>query len=324
MGVADRQLTPRLRRLLARASSSSHPPHRSALSPPHGARDDDDVQSWFRAASSTSRAVALLRRFRCDVVPQAWAPLCFADPVRPATAACARWTGADASTPPPPPSSSPLLFLLNSVFLHETSLFLLLLRHPLPFSSLAPLCPASLREPAMLGSTDTSVNAASPRGFYVLERNRWRVCAPDSVEATWLAAATPAINVQLECGASGDGGSGGVRDAVLSRLPSHDFLEHLIWPTHAAGAVRPDLVADDVWVDSASVRDHSLRYFGDAWWAPCASALTFTQWHRAVLEHAATTRDGDNDGGHDGGTDESVDGAFARRWMGDLYLRHIF
>ncbi|KAG5473183.1 hypothetical protein CUR178_03102 [Leishmania enriettii] len=128
-----------------------------------------------------------------------------------------------------------------------------------------------------------------------------------------------AIGVQLELGASADpaaghvegsaesfGERGNTREAAIARLYSKDYLEHLIWPTDEAGAVRSELFADCAWVDVASVHSHSHHY-RDAFSVPFSSSRTFATWHRAALRAA---RDAECAAG----------GVGARRWIGDLYM----
>lgn len=206
---------------------------------------------------------------------------------------------------------------MNASFLHETCLFLLLLRHPLPSSSLAQLRTLSGLEPLQVNSHGT---VAAETTHYILQNGLWRLCSPRSVEATWLRAATPAIDIQLELGSGTDPTTGqeqapddnvdergDAREAALARLCSRDYLEHLIWPTHAAGAVRPEVVADCVWVDVSSVCSHALHSYNDAFWVPFSTSHSFAAWHCASL---CATLD----------SQYAAANVEAWRWAGDLYV----
>ncbi|CAG9578431.1 conserved hypothetical protein [Leishmania major strain Friedlin] len=313
-------LTRRLRRLFARVNE------RQPLLHHH---QGDESLSWFHAASRPLEALHHLRSPQTNPSKLAWAPASFAaeaDGAPPQTKPEDRLrerAPPHLAAPPgdPPPSAHPaapqLSFLMNASFLHETCLFLLLLRHPLPSSSLSRLSSLSEREPLQVHGHGT---VAEETTHYILQNGLWRSCLPCSVEATWLRAATPAVDVQLELGASTDptagddqapndslGERGDAREPALARLCSHDYLEHLIWPTQAAGAVRPDLTADCVWVDASSVRARALHSYNDAFWAPFSTSHSFAAWHRASL--CATL---DNQ--------RAAASLEALRWTGDLYI----
>ncbi|CBZ36219.1 hypothetical protein, conserved [Leishmania donovani] len=313
-------LTRRLRRLFARVHERQWLLHH---------HQSDASLSWFHASSRPLQALHHLRSLQTNLSKLAWAPASFAEEAdgdspqtkledRPRDRAPPH-PAAPPGDPPPfaHPAAPHLSFLMNASFLHETCLFLLLLRNPLPSSSLARLSSLSEREPLQVHSHGT---VAAETTHYILQNGLWCSCLPHSVEATWLRAATPAIDVQLELGSSTDPTTrhdqapddslderGDAREAALARLCSHDYLEHLIWPTHAAGAVRPELAADCVWVDVSSVRSHALHSYNDAFWVPFSTSHSFAAWHRASLR--ATL-----DGQHAAASVE------AWRWTGDLYI----
>ncbi|KAG5497958.1 hypothetical protein GH5_02754 [Leishmania sp. Ghana 2012 LV757] len=319
-------ITPRLRRLFARALERRQVrDHRSYCR----FGGSDAPLSWFRASSRPADALHYLGAQESGTSPLVWAPASFAEEVGAAFPQGKR-RGASRDPAPPPLASpcrgtfpfanaarQPLSFVMNAAFLHETCLFFLLLRHPLPNSSLASLCALSEREPLQVSRNGT---AEARTGHFILQNRCWESCSPHSVEATWLRAAIPAIDVQLELGASADpdaghvegpaesfGERGNTREAAIARLCSKDYLEHLIWPTDEAGAVRSELFADCAWVDVASVHSHALHHYRDAFWVPFSSSRSFDAWHHAALRAA---RDGECAAG----------GVGARRWIGDLYM----
>ncbi|KAG5472416.1 hypothetical protein LSCM1_03815 [Leishmania martiniquensis] len=319
-------LTPRLRRLFARAHERQQLcDHHSFL----GSHRRGEPLPWFRAASQPTRALDYLGARERGTLPLAWAPAAFAEEDVAASSQGVRGGRSSAPARPPlaytrgaplpwaPDACPPLSFVMNAAFLHETCLFLLLLRHPLPSSSLAGLGSLSEREPLQ---ADGRGAAEAETVQYILKDSRWQSCLPDDVEATWLRAAIPAIDVQMKHSALADPTTGQVqapadnlgdrgysREAAIARLCSKDYLEHLIWPTHEAGAVRPELVADCAWVDVASVHSHGLHHYHDAFWVPYSSSHSFAAWHRASL---CAARNG-----------ESATGDVeTRRWVGDLYM----
>ncbi|GET90800.1 hypothetical protein, conserved [Leishmania tarentolae] len=313
-------LSMRLRRLFARVHERERLRH---LYP------NDVCASWSHASSRPLQTLKHLSAPEKSISKLAWAPVCFAEEANNASSQTeaedqpSKRVSADLGTSPRDPrpfanSAVPQLsFLMNASFLHETSLFVLLLRHPLPSSSLAPLTALSERGPLQIHSHGT---VAAETTHYILQNDLWRSCLPDSVEATWLRAATPAIDVQLEIGAKTNPTTGhyqapvdsmnehgGAHAAALACLDSHDYLEHLMWPTHAAAAVRPDLVADCVWFDVSSVRSHALHYYNDAFWVPFSRSHSFAAWHHASL--CATLE-----------SPYVAASAEVMKWIGDLYI----
>ncbi|KPI90157.1 hypothetical protein ABL78_0675 [Leptomonas seymouri] len=191
-----------------------------------------------------------------------------------------------------------LVPVLNAAFLHETSLFALLLWHPLPCSPLSRVSGVPERPSASMDASHL-VHASvplMPARHYWMQQGRWRVCAPGSDGETWLAAATPAINVQLSFSSnvffddvahvqSGDGRE--ITDpadrytcAARGGLASGDYLENLVWPTECSSDARPGVTADCVWVDAATLRRYSLGYYSDAIWVPLHPSCTFASWNR--------------------------------------------
>ncbi|KPA83236.1 hypothetical protein ABB37_02916 [Leptomonas pyrrhocoris] len=188
--------------------------------------------------------------------------------------------------------------MLNASFLHETSLFALLLRHPLPSSPLSPLSRLSERFPVLV-DTSAALHAhlpPVPAMHYGMQHGHWKVCVPDSDGASWFAAATSALNVQLSF--SSDGIRNGtayllsddrrrskesadeVSRQALDCLASGDYLENLIWPTECSSDVRHGITADCVWIDAVTVKRYSLGYYSDAIWVPFHPNLTFASWNR--------------------------------------------
>ncbi|CAJ1031897.1 hypothetical protein Q4I30_005981 [Leishmania utingensis] len=109
----------------------------------------------------------------------------------------------------------------------------------------------------------------------------------------------------LKAAEGGLGEGGDTRKRLRPRLCSNDYLNHFIWPTPAAGVVRPKLVADCAWVDVSTVRSHALYHYDDAFWVPFSTSHSFAAWHRASLCAARDSKC-------------APGGMGARVWLGNL------
>lgn len=268
------------------------------------------LSKWVSASACPAQAVRLLRNpvvFGNRIV---WVPPSFVvnadDPTLCNTAPSYR-SAPPSCTPTwhlPPPTNTQdgdVQLVLNASFLHETSLFTLLLCHPLPSSTLSMLSRVSERLPALLEARDSSASDAPlspPIGHYWMQCGHWNTCARGSAGETWLSASTRALNVQLAFSSSGapdktqhavqyNNARAYMQSEQNTRrvdcLASDDYLENLMWPTTCSGDARLGIVADSVWVDAATVAELSLSFYADAIWVPFHPSCTFASWHRVRL-----------------------------------------
>jgi hypothetical protein len=157
--------------------------------------------------------------------------------------------------------------MLNASFLHETILFTLLLRHPLQSSSLSRPVRATKRLQVCADVSDPlpQTDACAPfNGHLWMQNGQWHTVVCGSDGATWFAAVTPALNVQLgfsshdveheppQCfhGACNHAPSAQERRIKQRKgfLASSGLLEGWIWPTEGRSDVCLAITADCVYV----------------------------------------------------------------------------
>lgn len=179
-----------------------------------------------------------------------------------------------------PKDSTSVVALINASFIEETDLFLFLVVNPLSREQHAAIRPggplllgaAGLPQlgfappagrfssdpqlPEPFGGPPSGGSAAAPH--FVFWKGVWEVSHPGSSSHAWLEGATPSIDAQLLSG----------RPAPGQAAASQDYLAHLINPPAQAGAGRPYIAADQVWVDQSAARQFAMACYGDAFWAP--------------------------------------------------------
>ncbi|CCW61624.1 unnamed protein product [Phytomonas sp. EM1] len=153
---------------------------------------------------------------------------------------------------------------MNAAFVEETDLFLFLLGHPLPLLD-------------KKGSNGKCKGVYSLRGpELVFRRGGWESCAALSAGFSWLSYSISYINHHLERGALSKQTHELERVQNLHNgrmanpsIAGMDYLEYLIQPSFHAGAHRPGIRAEHVWMDAKTVQEHDLSCFRDAFWVPC-------------------------------------------------------
>lgn len=172
--------------------------------------------------------------------------------------------------------------LMNASFVEETDLFLFLVLHPLTGEQQSWLNrppPFVLRDgdrhPCVCPESRSAVWREGGGAHLIHWKGAWETCAPASLGHSWLTSAAACIDAQLRWGRKQ--GSDQTPSAGSSSSParrarpadvSRDYLAQLIHPPRNAGTGRPRVRADQVWLDSAAVRQVRLALFSDAFWAP--------------------------------------------------------
>lgn len=311
---------------------------------------------WIQSSSgcATRRMLHQAVTYPSNVL---WAPTCFLDN---ASGGARSKTKAE-SCPPLPPlgcmstqhdnfdtasaaAAAEITYLLNAAFLYETSLFTLLLCHPLPSSPIASRMELSetlsRKVTGATGLSRDAVDVACPGDSFSMLQGKWTAVPRGSVGESWLAATTPALNVQLSFSGNADGdgvregkaarptdgasyrqrGDGLLDERLRSCFASGDYLESLIWPTDCSGDARPGLEADCVWVDVATVQKYALGFYKDAIWVPFCADRTFASWSRERLMRGLQRRQAQSLHSVSGGSAGGAESAEDSKWLGELYV----